>query len=77
MANKANEGAGSITQRARLTVPRAYKMYVGGAFIRSESGRYYQVSGMTTGSADTEVVNIPLGSRFFIKRYFESIRPRE
>jgi acyl-CoA reductase-like NAD-dependent aldehyde dehydrogenase len=63
MANHANEGAGAITQRVRLTVPRAYKMYVGGAFIRSESGRYYQVSGMTTGSADTEVVNIPLGSR--------------
>jgi len=47
----------------RLSVAKAYKMYVGGAFIRSESGRYYQVSGMTKGSADAEVVNIPLGSR--------------
>ena len=49
--------------RQRLSIPKAYKMYVGGAFIRSESGRYYQVSGMTKGSADAEVVNIPLGSR--------------
>lgn len=49
--------------KRRLSVPKAYKMYVGGAFIRSESGRYYQVSGMTKGSADAEVVNVPLGSR--------------
>ena len=27
----------------RLRVAKAYKMYVGGAFVRSESGRYFQV----------------------------------
>ena len=69
MATSSKRGAESkaaatlATQRKRLSVPKAYKMYVGGAFIRSESGRYYQVSGMTKGSADAEVVNVPLGSR--------------
>lgn len=29
---------------ARVPVRKAYKMYVGGAFVRSESGRYTQVS---------------------------------
>lgn len=30
--------------RLRLRVQKTYKMYVGGQFIRSESGRYFQVS---------------------------------
>jgi acyl-CoA reductase-like NAD-dependent aldehyde dehydrogenase len=47
----------------RVSVAKAYKMYVGGAFVRSESGRYYQVRGTAEGSADAETVNIPLGSR--------------
>jgi acyl-CoA reductase-like NAD-dependent aldehyde dehydrogenase len=49
---------------------KAYKMYVGGAFIRSESGRYFQVNGAKADDdvivdvdADPEVVNIPRGSR--------------
>jgi acyl-CoA reductase-like NAD-dependent aldehyde dehydrogenase len=46
----------------RLRVNKAYKMYVGGAFVRSESGRYFQTSGTGAG-ADPEAVNIPLGSR--------------
>lgn len=50
--------------RTRVTVNRAYKMYVGGAFVRSESGRYFQVktSAMVRG-ADPEVLNMPRGSR--------------
>ena len=50
--------------RARVTVNRAYKMYVGGAFVRSESGRYFQVKtgGMVRG-ADPGVLNMPRGSR--------------
>lgn len=50
--------------RARLGVNRAYKMYVGGAFVRSESGRYFQVKtgGMVRG-ADPGVLNMPRGSR--------------
>ena len=48
----------------RLGVNKAYKMYVGGAFVRSESGRYFQVTTSALGQgADPEVVNIPRGSR--------------
>lgn len=50
-------------ERVRLTVAKAYKMYVGGAFVRSESGRYFQVKGHAQGSADPRTVNVPLGSR--------------
>jgi acyl-CoA reductase-like NAD-dependent aldehyde dehydrogenase len=39
-------------------------MYVGGAFVRSESGRTFQARGARVeGSADAEVVNLPRGSR--------------
>jgi acyl-CoA reductase-like NAD-dependent aldehyde dehydrogenase len=49
---------------ARVTVNKAYKMFIGGAFVRSESGRFLQVTGApTAGSADPEVVNVPRGSR--------------
>jgi acyl-CoA reductase-like NAD-dependent aldehyde dehydrogenase len=47
--------------QTRVTVNKAYKMYVGGAFVRSESGRYFQVKGSE--SVDPETVNIPRGSR--------------
>lgn len=50
--------------RSRLRVAKAYKMYVGGAFVRSESGRYFQVKsepGQT--GPDPETVNVPRGSR--------------
>lgn len=52
---------GASEPGGRLRVAKAYKMYVGGAFIRSESGRYFQTQGEA--SADPESVNIPLGSR--------------
>lgn len=49
---------------ARLRVTKAYKMFVGGAFVRSESGRYFRVaSADAEGDADPESVNIPRGSR--------------
>lgn len=49
---------------ARVTVNKAYKMYVGGAFVRSESGRYFQVkSAALVPNADPETVNLPRGSR--------------
>jgi acyl-CoA reductase-like NAD-dependent aldehyde dehydrogenase len=48
----------------RVTVNRAYKMYVGGAFVRSESGRYFQVKSTTiVKGADPDVLNMPRGSR--------------
>ncbi len=44
---------------SRLTVRKTYKLYVGGAFVRSESGRYDRAL-----SADDEhVANVPRGSR--------------
>lgn len=49
-------------KKARVRVNKAYKMYVGGAFVRSESGRYFQVKGAAE-DADPDVVNVPRGSR--------------
>src|SRR5512140_1646461 len=51
-------------EQGRVTVNKAYKMYVGGAFVRSESGRYFQVKGGEGGvGVDPETVNVPRGSR--------------
>ncbi len=50
--------------KGRLPVGKTYKMFVGGAFIRSESGRTFQVSAIADVSlADPATVNVPLGSR--------------
>lgn len=50
--------------RARLRIAKAYKMFVGGAFVRSESGRYFQVqSAQPDADADPETINLPRGSR--------------
>jgi delta 1-pyrroline-5-carboxylate dehydrogenase len=49
---------------ARVRVNKAYKMFVGGAFVRSESGRYFQVKNAPEhDGADPETVNVPRGSR--------------
>jgi acyl-CoA reductase-like NAD-dependent aldehyde dehydrogenase len=48
---------------ARLRVAKAYKMYVGGQFVRSESGRYLQVKSPGEKLADPGTVNVPRGSR--------------
>ncbi len=50
-----------VPTEGRVTVNKAYKMFVGGAFVRSESGRYFQVKGK--GGADPSAVNFPRGSR--------------
>jgi acyl-CoA reductase-like NAD-dependent aldehyde dehydrogenase len=56
-------------QKPRVSVAKAYKMFVNGAFVRSESGRYFQVQGATDadgsalGDPDPETVNVPRGSR--------------
>lgn len=55
-------GEANGTNGDRLRVAKAYKMFVGGEFVRSESGRYFQVEGQTK-EADPDVVNIPRGSR--------------
>jgi hypothetical protein len=51
---------------ARVPVAKTYKLFVGGAFVRSESGRYFQTraaAGAQGGDADAEVVNVPRASR--------------
>lgn len=45
-----------------LGIRKAYKMFVGGAFVRSESGRYWQVA-ETANAPDGPKENIPLASR--------------
>jgi acyl-CoA reductase-like NAD-dependent aldehyde dehydrogenase len=50
----------------RVRVAKAYKMYVGGAFVRSESGLTFQVKGRSAemaNAANAASVNVPLGSR--------------
>ncbi len=46
----------------RLRVAKAYKMFVGGEFVRSESGRYFQIESSSK-VADPQAVKIPRGSR--------------
>lgn len=50
-------------QPGRLNIKKAWKMYIGGAFVRSESGRYLQVvETMMPGEKGTRE-NVPRGSR--------------
>jgi acyl-CoA reductase-like NAD-dependent aldehyde dehydrogenase len=42
----------------RLAVRKTYKLFIGGSFVRSESGRYDRIAGEPAGG-----VNIPRGSR--------------
>ena len=49
---------------ARLTVPKTYKMLIGGAFVRGDSGKTRRVrSGEVEGSGDGAHVHVPLASR--------------
>jgi len=47
----------------RVGVRKVYKMYVGGAFVRSESGRYTQVAETPTGGPEGPKENVPRASR--------------
>jgi acyl-CoA reductase-like NAD-dependent aldehyde dehydrogenase len=49
--------------RADLAVRKAFKMYVNGAFVRSESGRYLQVEETLDPQSKGTRENIPRGSR--------------
>jgi acyl-CoA reductase-like NAD-dependent aldehyde dehydrogenase len=46
----------------RLPVRKTYKLFIGGAFVRSESGRYDRIEGGSVADA-ASAVNIPRGSR--------------
>jgi acyl-CoA reductase-like NAD-dependent aldehyde dehydrogenase len=61
------DGSALAGEAARIGVRKAYKMFVGGAFVRSESGRYTQVSdhggGGEGAAAGAAVENLPRASR--------------
>jgi acyl-CoA reductase-like NAD-dependent aldehyde dehydrogenase len=46
----------------RLPVRKTYKLFIGGSFVRSESGRYDRIEGGRA-AAETSAVNVPRGSR--------------
>ena len=50
-------------QPVRLNVRKAYKMFIGGAFVRSESGRYSQVTETRAPGQRGTRENVPLASR--------------
>ncbi len=57
---KSSNGAGgrvTTDKRARLPVSKTYKLYIGGAFPRSESGRYIRWEG------EEQIVNVSRASR--------------
>lgn len=54
--------ANGASMPGRARVQKAYKIYVGGAFVRSESGRYFQVTDVG-GDEPGLVENIALSSR--------------
>ena len=58
-AAKKAESAEPTTAPTRLSVRKTYKLYIGGAFPRSESGRSYQV----TAADGTFLANAALASR--------------
>jgi acyl-CoA reductase-like NAD-dependent aldehyde dehydrogenase len=49
----------------RLAVRKTYKLFIGGSFVRSESGRYDRIEGVSgaAGSSAGAAVNVPRGSR--------------
>ncbi|WDZ89395.1 aldehyde dehydrogenase family protein [Nocardiopsis sp. HUAS JQ3] len=58
-AAEAARGAADAAAPARLAVRKTYKLYLGGAFPRSESGRSYPV----TSASGQHLANAPLASR--------------
>lgn len=62
-ASRAITSASAEWDPIPLNVRKAYKMYVGGAFIRSESGRYLQVAETMVRGERGKKENIPRGSR--------------
>ncbi|MEU5856270.1 aldehyde dehydrogenase family protein [Nocardiopsis dassonvillei] len=58
-AVKAAKGTAVAAAPARLAVRKTYKLYLGGAFPRSESGRSYPV----TSASGQHLANAPLASR--------------
>lgn len=78
-AAKTNEGMTSAIA-GRLGAGESLQQFLPGASDASKAQRRYKelYDAMAPAAQDAVVQeNIPLGSRFLIKRYFEAIRPRE
>lgn len=63
-AERGNEQLSAGAEPLRVSVRKCYKLFIGGAFVRSESGRYFQVA-EHAGAANSSVTmeNIPWASR--------------
>jgi hypothetical protein len=78
--NPAGKDAVAQSVTGRLGEGETLQQFLPGVGDASKSKRRYKelYEAMAPAAEDAVVQeNIPLGSRFFIKRYFESIRPRE
>jgi hypothetical protein len=78
--NAAGQDGQSQSVSGRLGQGETLQQFLPGVADASKSKRRYKelYEAMAPAAEDAVVQeNIPLGSRFFIKRYFESIRPKE
>lgn len=62
-ARPSGNASTGVPPQGSLGVRKAYKMYLGGAFVRSESGRYFQVQETKRKGGSGTMENVPLGSR--------------
>ena len=79
-ANEAGKKANAQQLAGRLGEGETLQQFLPSAGDASRSNRRYKDLYQAMAPAAEDAVlqeNIPLGSRFFIKRYFESIRPKE
>jgi hypothetical protein len=78
--NPAGQDGQQQSLTGRLGQGETLQQFLPGIADASKSKRRYKelYEAMAPAAEDAVVQeNIPLGSRFFIKRYFESIRPKE
>lgn len=76
----AQEKGGELALKGQLSQGETLSMMIPSAGDQSTSARRYKDLYDAAAAAAQDAVqqeNIPLGSRFLIKRYFESIRPQE
>jgi len=75
MSDKKEKGVASLQASYKLnsdhlTIPKTYKLYIGGAFPRTESGRYFKMKNNT----DNSIVNVSQGSKKDFKAAAEAAR---
>jgi hypothetical protein len=78
--SEAQDKGGELAVKGRLGEGETLSMLLPSAGDQSRAGRRYQdlyEAAAAAAQDSIEQEDIPLGSRFLIKRYFEGIRPRE